>query len=34
MAAGSLLSALPTVLVALVAQKYLVRGLLSGVGKA
>jgi multiple sugar transport system permease protein len=34
MAAGSLLSALPTVLIALVAQKYLVRGLLSGVGKA
>ena len=34
MAAGSLLSALPTVLVALVAQRYLVRGLLSGVGKA
>jgi len=33
MAAGSLLSALPTVLVALVAQRYLVRGLLSGVGK-
>ena len=34
MAAGSLLSALPTMLIALVAQKYLVRGLLSGVGKA
>jgi multiple sugar transport system permease protein len=34
MAAGTLLAALPTVLLALVTQRFLVRGLLSGVGKA
>jgi multiple sugar transport system permease protein len=33
MAAGALLAALPTMVVALVAQRYLVRGLLSGIGK-
>ena len=34
MAAGTLLAALPTILLALVTQRFLVRGLLSGVGKA
>jgi multiple sugar transport system permease protein len=34
MAAGTLLAALPTVLLALVIQRFLVRGILSGVGKA
>jgi ABC-type glycerol-3-phosphate transport system permease component len=33
MAAGTLLAALPTMLLALAAQRFLVRGLLSGVGK-
>ncbi len=33
MAAGTLLAALPTMLLALVTQRFLVRGLLSGVGK-
>lgn len=33
MAAGSLLAALPTIILAFVAQRYLVRGLLSGTGK-
>lgn len=33
MAAASLLSAVPTMVIALVAQRYLVRGLLSGTGK-
>jgi multiple sugar transport system permease protein len=33
MAAGTLLAALPTVILALVSQRFLVRGLLSGVGK-
>jgi multiple sugar transport system permease protein len=33
MGAGSLLAALPTILLALVVQRYLVRGLLSGAGK-
>jgi multiple sugar transport system permease protein len=33
MAAASLLSALPTMLIAITAQKYLVRGMLSGAGK-
>ncbi|MFC0530324.1 carbohydrate ABC transporter permease [Phytohabitans kaempferiae] len=33
MAAGSLISALPTVVIAVVTQRYLVRGLLSGAGK-
>lgn len=34
MAAGTLLAAIPTVLLALVIQRFLVRGILSGVGKA
>ena len=33
MAAGTLLAALPTMLLALVSQRFLVRGLTSGVGK-